>query len=104
MLLVKDSALIHKGKAKPVRTRLHIRTIDNWPPSSPDINVIEKVWRWMKNRISQLEPFPLTLEALKAVILNLWDEMDPCWFIKDIESTQGRLQEVIKQRGFATKY
>ena len=58
----------------------------------------------MKNRILQLELFPLTLEALKAVILDLWDKMDPCWFIKDIESTQGRLQEVIKQRGFATKY
>ncbi len=58
----------------------------------------------MKARITEMEPFPTTIEALKAAVQALWDEMDPCMFISHIEKTPEKLREVIKQRGYATKY
>jgi len=38
----------------------------------------------MKARISQMDKFPTTLEGLKQVVQDLWDEMDPYKFIKEI--------------------
>ena len=70
----------------------------------PDLNPIEKVWRWMKARIAQIDKFPTTLDELKQVVQDLWDEMDPCWLIKHIESMPKKLEEVIKRRGGATVY
>ena len=59
-----------------------------WPPSSPDLNPIEKVWRWMEVRITQMEPFPTMIDALKKVVQGLWDELDPCDYIKEIRKGQ----------------
>ncbi len=104
-VFMEDGARVHLGWAKPVRAKYKIKGFTKgWPPSSPDLNPIEKVWRWMKARITEMEPFPTTIEALKAAVQALWDEMDPCMFISHIEKTPEKLREVIKQRGYATKY
>ena len=50
----------------------------------------------MKARITQMEPFSTTLDALKPVVQDLWDEMDPTCFIKDIERMSEKLKEVVK--------
>ena len=73
---------IHKGAAKAVCKRLGIKGFNNgWPPSSPYINPIEKIWLWMKAWISEMEPFPTSLKDLKQVVQDLWDELDPCWIL-----------------------
>lgn len=41
-IFIEDSAKVHKGKAILPRSRRGIRGFD-WPPSSPDLNPIEKV-------------------------------------------------------------
>jgi transposase len=43
-LFMEDRAKIHKGMAKLPRKLRGLRRFD-WPPSSPDLNLIEKVWR-----------------------------------------------------------
>ena len=58
----------------------------------------------MKARISQMDEFPMTLEGLKQVIQDLWDEMDPYKFIKEIQSMPEKCKEVLKQKGLATRY
>ena len=104
-VFMEDGAKIHLGFAKEVRARYKIKGFDKgWPPSSPDLNPIEKVWRWMKARITEMEPFPTTINELKAAVQALWDEMDPCMFIRHIENTPEKLREVHRQRGYSTKY
>ena len=60
-------AKLHMGHAKVIQVQRALPRYLFWPPSSKDLNPIEKVWRWMKDRITQMEPFPIKLEDLKRV-------------------------------------
>ena len=51
-----------------------------------------------------MDEFPTTLDGLKQVVQDLWDEMDPCKFIKEIQSMPEKCKEVLKQKGLATRY
>ena len=101
-VFMEDGAKVYQGYAKKVRQDVNIRSFCFWPPSSPDLNPIEKVWRWMKARISQMEPFPTEIEDLKRIVQELWDEMDPCWFIKYIEKLPQLCDDVIAAKGYQT--
>jgi len=43
-IYIEDGSKVHKGKARLPRLEHGVRGF-NWPPSSPDLNPIEKVWR-----------------------------------------------------------
>ena len=58
----------------------------------------------MKSRITQIEPFPTMISALKEAVQELWDEMDPCVYIKEIEKMPEKLREVVRQKGGQTRY
>ena len=92
------------GYAKAVRAQMALNQFLFWPPSSPDLNPIEKVWQWMKDHITQMEPFSMKLEDLKCVVQELWDEIEPTNFISTIEKMPQKCEAVIKARGMATKY
>lgn len=65
-IFMEDGAKVHLGFAKAVHKALNIRGFSQgWPPSSPNLNLIEKVWRWIKARITQIDKFLTTLDELK---------------------------------------
>ena len=98
---MEDGAKVHKGKACLPRLNKGIRGF-NWPPSSPDLNPIEKVWRWMKNEITKLEAVPMTIEDMKEVLQELWSEVDPKDWRYLTERLTCKLEDVIKVKGMAT--
>ena len=51
-----------------------------------------------------MDPFPTSVDDLKYMIWDLWDEMDLTDHIPHIEETNLKLQEVIDKRDCATKY
>ena len=66
-IFMKDGAKVHLGYARLPRLEHGIRGF-KWPPSSPDLNPIEKVWRWIKEELKKL-PFILTsIDELKREI------------------------------------
>jgi hypothetical protein len=99
------------GYAKAVREACGLQFLGvhchiKWAASSPDLNVIEKVWRWIKARINEMEPFPTSLAELKAAVQDLWDLLDPYdpWLLREIELMPKKIRAVIESRGLATKY
>ena len=75
-IFMEDGAKIHKGMARLPKLEKGIKGFI-WPPSSPDLNPIEKVWRWMKHEINQLDCVPTTVEDMKEVLRELWLEVKP---------------------------
>jgi len=100
-IFMEDGSKVHKGKARLPRLNHGVRGFD-WPPSSPDLNPIEKVWRWMKNEINKLDTVPLTIEDLKEVLQELWSEVDPKEWRYLTHRLTCKLEDVIDCKGMAT--
>jgi hypothetical protein len=100
-IFMEDGSKVHQGKARLPRLEHGVRGL-NHPPSSPDLNPIEKVWRWMKGELNKLPYKPRTKEALKVVIQGLWDQVDPLDYRPYIERLTVKLDDVIRVRGMAT--
>jgi hypothetical protein len=100
-IFMEDGAKIHKGKARLPRLQASIRGF-SWPPSSPDLNPIEKVWRWMKDELKKLPYVPTTLEDLRREVQALWDRMDPADFQVYTHRLTCKIEDVIENKGFTT--
>ncbi|PVH68640.1 hypothetical protein DL98DRAFT_522632 [Cadophora sp. DSE1049] len=66
-IFIEDGSKVHLGHVRLPRLEYGIRGF-NWPPSSPDLNLIEKVWRWIKEELKKLPFIPTTIEELKREI------------------------------------
>lgn len=79
---VEDNSKVHgkldtrrnKGLCNAVRIECHINSID-WPPSSPDLNPIENIWRVLKQRLRNRRPHGgWTLSDLKDAMIDIWEK------------------------------
>jgi hypothetical protein len=100
-IFMEDGAKVHKGSARLPRLQHNIRGF-NWPPSSPDLNPIEKVWRWMKEELKKLPYVPTKLEDLKRELQVLWDRVDPRDFRYYTEQLTCKIEDVIEMEGYST--
>ena len=98
---MEDGAKIHKGVAKLPRKLRGLRGF-NWPPSSPDLNLIEKIWRQMKNEITKLETIPTLIKDIKEVLQELQNEVDPVEQRYLTERLTCKVEDVIISKGIAT--
>jgi transposase len=75
-----------------------------WPGNSPDLNPIENVWSWMKQKLR--DSSAKNLDEWRREILELWNlRMDDIQYLKSlVKSMPRRLQEVIDREGWTTKY
>jgi transposase len=76
-----------------IETRIHLleRRICwiRWPTYSPDLNLIEHIWNWMKNWIQEhywrarYNPSKISLAQLRQIILDAWNAV-PDSYIKSL--------------------
>jgi hypothetical protein len=100
-IFMEDGSKVHVGYARLPRLQHGIRGF-NWPPSSPDLNPIEKVWRWIKEELKKLPYVPKNKEDLMREIQKLWDQVDPRDFRHYTEQLTCKIEDVIAVRGLAT--
>ena len=48
-------------------------TVVDWPPQSPDMNPVEKVWLWLSNKIYLKEI--KNIDDLRKTVFESWEEM-----------------------------
>lgn len=73
------------------------KTLDT-PPQSPDLNPIENVWKYLKQRMQQKHIY--TKEALVSLLQTEWDSIDQEYIRNLIDSVPDRLRNVIEQNGY----
>ena len=74
----------------------------DWPAQSPDLNIIEPLWSYLKNRVSKCKP--RNIEALWKCCEEQW-AMIPDQEIKKLyESIPRRIQAVLRNKGLNTYY
>jgi transposase len=75
-----------------------------WPARSPDMNPIEWVWGWIKQKLNNLETRPSTMQELKDKVSEIWYAITPEQILKLYRTMPERVKELEKVRGWHTKY
>lgn len=76
--------------------------LSDWPPQSPDLNIIENLWAILKDRV--VNRFPSTKEDLWNIILDEWNKIDKEIITRLYDSIPRRIQMIIKNKGSGIKY
>ncbi len=93
--------------------KFHSKVVSEWlfnngvtsldfPPYSPDLNPIENLRADLKRRIQKHKC--TTVERLKQIILYEWNATDPDLCEKLVNSMPTRVNAVISNKGYKTKY
>jgi hypothetical protein len=111
--VVEDGSKVHGkkdtkkngGLCNKARVECFIYSID-WPPSSPDLNPIENVWRILKQKLRQRNPFGgWSLEDLQKAVIDVWEnEITVENFNKYVDSLPERLAKVRFRKGAQTHW
>jgi hypothetical protein len=95
----KHTAKISKAWFK----RNNIDVLD-WPPSSPDLNIIENLWDYLEHRVHARNPLPCSEEELWIALQEEWYRIPKEYIEALYESLPQRIRDVHKARGGNTRY
>lgn len=73
-----------------------------WPAQSPDINIIENLWQFMKNALRN-DP-PRTKDQLIKKLFQIWYAIPRSVINKLHNSLPHRMKAITKCKGYPTKY
>lgn len=96
-ILQQDNAPCHKARMiMNFLKDLDVPTL-NWPPQSPDLNIIENVWSLLKRK--RTVSLNKNREETISELTSLWEEIPPEILRNLVDSVPRRLQKVINSKG-----
>ncbi|GFX96983.1 transposable element Tc1 transposase [Trichonephila clavipes] len=93
-----DNALIHTAKIVQEWFAEHEGEVGrlDWPPQSPDLNIIEHLWGYLESKLRARFPPPSTISALETALHEEWLHI-PLQVVHDLfASIPRRIQSVIQ--------
>jgi hypothetical protein len=75
-----------------------------WPPSSPDMNIIEYVWDQLDGLVRARNPLPCNKEEMWAALQEKWANFPQAALDKLYKSMPHCISALLKARGGHTKY
>lgn len=111
-LFVQDNYSVHTAKATTTMLKSQCKRFQceilEWPPKSPDLNLIENVWAEISRRLAKYEELPRNLDELEEriddIIAQLNSPAERGYWTKLYDSFPDRLRAVVKGRGRPTRY
>ena len=93
-----------KHRAAVVTTWLNGNNTEriNWPSFSPDLNPIEHLWDEVEHRMKKTNPRNVT--ELKECLVRIWKNIESQVCKKLVDSVPSRLHEVLRMKGYPTRY
>lgn len=82
--------------------RKSIRVVKNWPPQSPDLNIIEGLWNILKDKIQNTAP--KNENELFEAAKDAWNEIPDDKINTLYQSLPRRCLSVLKAKGGNTRY
>ena len=70
-----DNVSIHTAKSVTKYLKQARIKVMKWPPNSPDINPIERVWAYIKKRLDEYPTPPETLQQLFDRLVDIWTSL-----------------------------
>jgi DDE superfamily endonuclease len=109
---MQDNASIHTAKVITNWFKEQGIEVVEWPPISPDLNLIEYVWACLKDWIYQYYPELLKLKGESqevkdqffAALQEGWEALLEELFENLVESMKRRVEAVRKAKGWYIKY
>lgn len=102
--MVQDNDTRHvSGFSRNYFNENRILTISDFPPESPDLNILENIWYYVKKRI-YLNPYPRNLHELKDKFFKEFYAISSEVIVNYYNSIKRRLKAVIDSNGGVTKY
>ena len=93
-----------KHTARIVKNWLDQKRIQRlkWPSFSPDMNPIEHLWDEVERRTKKEQP--KNEKDLQECLTRVWNGIEKPVLKKLVDSVPNRLNEVIRMKGYSTKY
>jgi hypothetical protein len=110
LIFMQDNAPSHRSQITARNLQIRQITYIKWPRYSPDLNLIEHVWNWMKNWIQEhywqvrYNVSKVPLDQLRQIIWEAWQAVPGSFIEKLVDSWWERCQAVIDANGGPTKY
>ena len=92
------SPFIHQKKTKKWFQDQKIDVLE-WPALSPDLNPIENIWGILARRVYANGRQFTNREALIGMIQKTWNEIEPEFLIKLVESMKNQFVAVVDKKG-----
>jgi hypothetical protein len=74
-----------------------------WPPNSPDMNIIEHAWEYLERRVRSRTPLPRKLGDLWEALVEEWGNIEDDYITKLYESMPDRIQALLEAKGAHTR-
>ena len=103
-LFMDDNAPVHRAHAVENYKNENEITFMKWPAQSPDLNIIENIWLYIKRQLQKSTTNITTRNDLFRAIQSVWQQIDLEYIRKLYHSIPDRLDNVIKMKGHLTKY
>ena len=101
-ILQEDNARVHTSQAaNQVKEELGLKAL-NWPSYSPDLNPIEGIWSYWKDRVRRR--IPGNIDVLEQICREEWRRIPLTVIQAHVASMPCRLQAIVKARGGDIKY
>jgi len=103
-MLQEDNCAAHR--AKSIEAYLHEKKVNRmeWPPQSPDLNPIENVWGYMKQKLRRRPVYAKNQDDLFNLLSKMWDEIPQTYFARLALGMHKRVAAVKRNEGKSTKY